>query len=394
MEHEGARLVLDAGLPLDAPLDQAQSLPAVRGLAQGDPSLLGLVVTHGHPDHYGLVGSVHPSVPVVIGEATQRVLKEALFFSPAGADLNASDYLRDREPLCLGPFTVTPYLVDHSAFDAYALLVEAGGKRLFYSGDLRAHGRKANLFERLLKDAPSAVDALLLEGTTLGRAPSAGLSERDVEGRCTEIFAATEGLALVSYSAQNLDRVVSLYRAAKRGGRVFVMDLYTATMTRATGLSTIPQATWDGIEVFVPLSQRIKVKGAKEFNRTASVRSARVYPEQLAARASELVLTFRLSMARELASTGCLDGARAVWSLWPGYLDRPSGLQLRSWLGQHDIPLEVVHSSGHATPADLKRLSLAIDAKQVVPVHTADRVGYEALHRHVRLHDDGDWWSL
>ena len=65
----------------------------------------------------------------------------------------------------LGPFTITPYLVDHSAFDAYSLLVEAAGRRLFYSGDFRAHGRKARLFEQLVADPPAA-DVMLMEGTT------------------------------------------------------------------------------------------------------------------------------------------------------------------------------------------------------------------------------------
>jgi ribonuclease J len=33
-------------------------------------------------------------------------------------------------PFAVGPFTVTPILTDHSAFDAYMLLVEGAGKRL------------------------------------------------------------------------------------------------------------------------------------------------------------------------------------------------------------------------------------------------------------------------
>ena len=53
--------------------------------------------------------------------------------------LRARSHLRDLVPLRLGPFTVTPYLVDHSAFDSYAVLVEVAGRRLFYSGDVRAH---------------------------------------------------------------------------------------------------------------------------------------------------------------------------------------------------------------------------------------------------------------
>jgi ribonuclease J len=152
LEHDGARLVLDVGLPLDAD-DGDVPLPAVAGLAEGDPSLVGVVVSHGHPDHHGLVARVAPSVPVYVGAVTERILRVAAFWSPAGADLRAAGHLDDRVPLPLGPFTVTPYLVDHSTFDSYALLVEAGGRRLLYSGDLRAHGRKPGTVRRLL--APS-----------------------------------------------------------------------------------------------------------------------------------------------------------------------------------------------------------------------------------------------
>ena len=48
--------------------------------------------------------------------------------------------MRDRERRMFGPFVVTPLLVDHSAFDAHPLLVEAGGRRLLYSGDAQTAG--------------------------------------------------------------------------------------------------------------------------------------------------------------------------------------------------------------------------------------------------------------
>ena len=82
---------------------------------------------------------------------------------------SASRGTQAERPLQLGRFTVTPYLVDHSAFDAYALLVEADRRRLFYSGDLRSHGRKQRTMERLFRSPPTDVDVLLMEGTTVGR---------------------------------------------------------------------------------------------------------------------------------------------------------------------------------------------------------------------------------
>lgn len=396
LDCEGQRLVLDIGRPLDAGLDDNVPLPAISGLDGSDESLRGVVISHGHPDHYGLVNGINSSVPVYIGAAAARVLIEASFFSPGGVALRPSGYLADRTPFSVGPFQVTPYLVDHSAFDAYALLVAADGRSLFYSGDLRGHGRKASLFEQLIAEPPAA-DTLLLEGTRISERSSGergARSEREVEEQALEVFQRTKGAVLALYSPQNLDRLVSLYRAAKRAGRMFVLDLYAATITAATGRTTIPQASWDDVRVFVPLTQRVRVKETREFERVAAIRSSRVYPEQLAALADRLVITCRSSMLSELERAGCLDDAEAVWSMWPGYLEQPSGVALRARLAELGIPLTIAHASGHATVPDLQRLVAAMAPKRVVPIHTATPERFEELFACAELRADGEWWDV
>lgn len=396
LECEGQRLVLDIGRTLDAALDDDVPLPPIAGLDGSDPSLLGIVISHGHPDHYGLVGSVDPSVPVYIGEAAARVLAEASFFSPVGVLIQPRGVLTDRTPFSLGPFQLTPYLVDHSAFDAYALLVEAGGRRLFYSGDLRAHGRKAALFDRLLANPPS-VNTLLLEGTRIderGGGERGALSERDVEEQALAVFRRTHGAVLALYSPQNLDRLVTLYRAAKRAGRLFVLDLYAAAITAATKRDTIPQASWSDVRVFVPQRQRVLVKETGEFERVAAVRSSRLFPEELASASDRLVITFRSSMLAELERADCLAGAEALWSMWPGYLEQPSGVALRDRLDKLGIPLTVAHASGHATVEDLERLVAALKPERVVPMHTATPERFAELFTCAELHADGEWWPV
>ena len=54
IESQGKRLVLDVGLPLDAPADDTFPLHPIRGFDAPDPSLLGVVISHPHQDHYGL----------------------------------------------------------------------------------------------------------------------------------------------------------------------------------------------------------------------------------------------------------------------------------------------------------------------------------------------------
>ena len=126
LETLGSRLVLDVGKPLWADWGEMVPLPLVPGLADGsDPSLAGVVISHPHLDHYGLVDQVSPSVPLYIGREAAALLKAAQFFSAAGIELHPTGYLEDRVPQHIGAFTVTPFLADHSAFDAYSLLVEA-----------------------------------------------------------------------------------------------------------------------------------------------------------------------------------------------------------------------------------------------------------------------------
>lgn len=398
IETSGYRLVLDLGKPLDVDVDAVIELPPVAGLATGDdPNLLGVLVSHLHMDHWGLLPKVPPSVPVYIGEDAARILREAAFFSPFGIDLQPRGFLRDHRPLVLGPFTVTPFLVDHSAYDAYALLVEAGGKRLFYSGDLRVHGRKGTLVERLMAAPPSGIDVLILEGTQVRNGANesgAFPTEVEVERNLIETFGATKGMVLISFSSQNIDRLVTIYRACLKADRDLVVDLYTATIAKATGRSSIPQPGFDRLKVFVPQNQRVRVKRVGEFDRVNAIKPWRVFPEELAPLRARTVMLFRSSMIRDLERADCLEGAKLIWSLWHGYLDDHSSDPVHAFLERHGIPLIEHHSSGHASVADLRRFVDALNPGRVVPIHTQAPEKFAALFPRVDAQRDGAWWEV
>jgi ribonuclease J len=80
--------------------------------------------------------------------------------------------------------------------------------------------------------------------------------------------------------------------------------------------------------------------------------------------------------------------------MWSGYLDQPPGVKLLAWLQARNIGLSVLHSSGHATSRDLQRFAAAINAKEVVPVHTRQPGRYAELFSNVRERADGAWWTV
>jgi ribonuclease J len=396
LESDGKRLVLDIGMPLDASDPAAVATPEVLGFDTADPSLLGVLISHPHQDHYGLASRVPQETTFLMGAATERILQAATDFTPSGGVFGHVMHLEDRQTLELGPFTITPYLMDHSAYDAYAVLVEAGGRRLFYTGDLRGHGRKAKLFERLVDRPPSDVDVVLMEGTTITRSgtDTGFSSESDLESEMVTLFQETGGMPLVWCSGQNIDRLVTVFRAAKRTGRQMILDMYTAHILAATENLHLPQADWPQIQVFLPWSQKIRIIKDQSFKIADRYKLNRIYPEQLASTRKRSVMLFRPSMRKDLEMASCLDGASLIYSMWNGYLKNDSMSPFLKWLDERGIPIHKCHTSGHASVKDLQRLRAAFGDAVVVPIHTQKPDLYEKTFGNVQIHNDGEKWEV
>ena len=397
VEAQGKRLALDVGLPLDAPDEGHQSLlPQVPGFRDNDDSLLGVVISHPHMDHYGLARHIRPGVPVYIGEGAHNILKAASAYIRNGHTFTNPFFIKDREQLEIGPIRITPYLVDHSAFDAYSLLIEADGKRVFYSGDFRAHGRKKGLFESTVKSPPEDIDVLMMEGTTLGRAGTSKgfVTETGLERKFIRAIEETKGIHFVWTSAQNIDRTVTIFRAATRTGRVLVIDLYTAVILEATGKQSIPQSGWKDVKLYVPQRQREHVKNNKLFDDIERHKSNRIYPEMLPQLSRRAVMLFRPMMITDRGVKSALDGAELSYSMWEGYLKKESTRSARTWLKQNNIPMQVIHTSGHASVKDLKRFAGALAPRRLVPIHSFETSRFGEFFDNVVQQEDGVWWDV
>ena len=385
--HEDWRLILDVGMPLVRPDDSSfewyRSRTLSEVLEQGDlprvPHLFDIndpktavILTHAHQDHYGFSGFVQAATPVFATVGTIALMRISAMFQANRPPHREPQALPKSEPFSWGPFTVTAIPVPHSAPDSVALFIEAGGRRLFYTGDLRGHGRTAFFFDRLLQNPPNNVDVMVMEGTVLGQPPRESMTETDVETRLESLASAHDDLVLMICSSQNLDRLVSTYKAAAHSGRVLVIDLYTAFILKELLCVSerLPQFHWRNVRVkyWPNHAKSLADSGNVEFLYEANPSKIKM-PEIAADPRKYFLLTksnrFLSTIFKPLKNPSRVE---VIWSLWKGYWEKDH--YLKNFCDRFGIIPRFIHSGGHASIHDLTRLVEAVSPKVLVPIHT------------------------
>jgi len=106
--------------------------------------------THYHGDHIGRFAEIPNTVPLYMGEVTYKVMKninDRIGKKEIVALLENRGNIHFIEPtkaVTFGDIEVTPFSVDHSAFDAYMFLVRANDEFIVHTGDYRDHGHRGN----------------------------------------------------------------------------------------------------------------------------------------------------------------------------------------------------------------------------------------------------------
>ena len=392
-----SRIVLDAGLPLEADLERGPLVPAVPGLFDRDsPPVNGLFLSHAHADHSGLIAASRAQVPVWLSAGTSKmVLAGGLFARQPEVPRARCRTLVPGEPVTVGAFRVTAYAVDHSVYDAMAFLVEADGQRLLYTGDLRFHGRKPGMARQLAKIAKAApLDALLIEGTRLGgRASEANVSERDLETQLVADLRAAPGVVLAMYSPLNVDRFVTYFRATRKARRTFVIDPYQAFVLHLIHRQMrvpMPGTTPD-LRVLVP--PRFSFSGAgRKLGRTSWARDLQrgaITADEIAQAPERFVVLFRQSMQPWFYGDQLPQRVTCIFSYWPGYLREPRLQSLVEVVKATSGQFLQRHASGHAHPDDLRRFVEDVRPLMLVPVHTTSPEAWVQWWPKTRVAKDG-----
>ncbi len=368
------KILIDCGLPLD--YDEQD--PEVQTQIHEDAKVWlndcdAIFLSHYHADHYGLLNEAPEGTKVYATKETAEMMKMSGMF---GIDLTKHlDVQPIENTVTVKDFRITKYDVDHSAFGACAFLIEADGQSILYSGDIRLHGKKGLLYKCL----PQDVDYLFLEGTNLGRG-ARQKTEYNVKDEFIHQFESNPDSAfLVWCSAQNIDRLVSIYNACLKIKRYLCVDTYTAyalTLAHQCKKGIPYTKTHPNLIVYYPnkFTNKLINKRPDIHNHIKNI-FKKIDNKDPQKNPSKYVFVFRPNMLdffnKHLANTSI----RFVLSMWSQYWDKDNRdlVQFKNWLAAKPElrkKLPDIHTSGHADVESLQKIVEHIQPKNIIPIHT------------------------
>ena len=340
------------------------------------------LISHAHQDHYGQLDLLPNSCVIYSGHDTQTLIRITRFITRQPFVRQTWRNFQSGQSLYLGEFTITPYLIDHSAFDAHSFLIQVGSVNVFYTGDIRFHGRKGQLSKsissRLRRDLSGrTIDLLITEGTNVSTSTSSeytGKSEDELQHDFEKVMSSNSLPVVVQVSGQNIDRIVTIYKACLKTHRRLILDPYTAFVISRLNNRRIPQLIKDqwGISVLMPGSVDMKKCLGTLVKKVDWMSPFAVEIEDLQT-CPNYVLLFRYWIGQSLLSRDILpSGSNFIYSMSSYYLNkmRYQWGDLATRMDAGDLNFYKLHISGHAYPVDLLSFIEQISYRYLVPIHS------------------------
>lgn len=451
VEHEDTRIFLDFGKSFNQyskyfseflnprkstalkDFFELNLIPDIKGIYRQDylkhmgrppeeKSVDAVLLSHAHADHAQYIHFLRKDIPIYCSEPTYTILKAieetgTAPFSELATTCDAftfyrnkkgglskvtrrkKDHLQEREfhimkpekTVEIGSLEAEMMPVDHSLPGASSFLIYSNEGNLVYTGDIRFHGYNEKESKRFVKKSERIETKwLICEGTRIDEKEKD--SEQGVKQEIKDLISEAERLVFVEHPIRDLDRVTTIFEAAKENDREFVVNLKLAYMIKSLGKNSlinledvkilIPQKRWglicsdrkdqeEILEEFHPKREysswekEIIWRGKKERRENS------ITYEDLRENPSRYVVSMSLWEINQLID---IQPKNAIWikSICEPFSDEMLIDEERknNWLNHFDIKKFSAHASGHASGEEIKSMINRINPEFLIPVHT------------------------
>ena len=335
--------------------------------------------THGHEDHIGALSFALKAgirAPVYSSQFTSLMLRERLRESGM-LDATKLNVMAPGGHVDVGDFRVTAQSVNHSIIDSFALFIDTPMGRIIHSGDFKIdpspHFGDVMETDAFKKAGDEGVLLLLSDSTNVERCEH-GVLDSDIVLKLEKVFAKAEGMILVSMFSSNVGRMANIFKIARKMGKKIALT--GRSMEQNVRLAHERGAIDLDAAQIIPISEidqydRNKLvvfsTGCQGEPRSALNRIAHHEHAQITLGEGDLVVMSSSQIpGNELGISHLLNelfktGADVLYDA-----------------------IEDVHTSGHATKPELKKMLEMVKPEYFIPIHGE----YRHLVHHARLAEE------
>lgn len=229
-EYGNDILVVDCGVgfPDSELLGVDVVIPNIEYLEANREKIRGILITHGHEDHFGALPYVLPKIPVPV-YATPLVagfIKAKLedYEMSGRFDIRVID--PDKDVLTIGSFKVTPYRVNHSVPDSVGYCLETPEGSVFHTPDFKFDWTPVfgATFDVAKVVALASKKPLLLCSDCLGaNSPGYTQSEESIQAVFENIIEKATGQVVITTISSNISRIQQAVNASLKFNRRVVI---------------------------------------------------------------------------------------------------------------------------------------------------------------------------
>jgi len=366
---KGSRIIIDVGSNLPGKTEGEKV--DVEGITK---DCYGVFVTHYHGDHVGEFDRVDPNATIYMGHIAHEIFYnlQKTLRSKSLRKIERFETFKEQDEIFVGKekeIKVTPYRVDHSAYDAYMFLIEVDGKKILHTGDFRTHGWTGIGVPKVLRAYVRKVDVLICEGTMLSRRSSKRQTEFELSIEAEKLLRKNKNV-FVLCSSTNIDTIASFYKAAGKMFKLVVADNYghsNLEIVRKTAKSDLYDMKY---------VKRITYKNRQQVL------------EDMRDRKNGFCMFVRAKGRKAKWFKKIMDEfdeKLLIYSMWEGYLEEEyRDDEMYDFIPRDkdgNLKYEYLHTSGHAYEESILDVCKITNPNLILPIHSENPGRFEELKK-------------